>query len=138
MQVVAFTDGGARGNPGSAAIGGLIKTRLGDTTYSFSKFIGVATNNEAEYLALIHVLEWLRDNVVSSKITECTFKLDSMLVVQQVAKKWKIKEPRLQIHAQTCWQLLEKIQLPYSLLHVPRAQNAEADALVNAALDIAR
>lgn len=137
MNIVIHTDGGARGNPGKAAIG--VAVFVGDEcVYELASFIGVATNNEAEYQALIAALEWLlvnQENLQAKAAALVVLKLDSKLVVEQVNKNWKIKEARLRALAEKCWALLEEITLPTRITHVLRAENFAADALVNQALD---
>lgn len=135
MQLTIFTDGGARGNPGPAAIGCVVLNLSGGVVHEISKKIGVGTNNEAEYTAVIQALIWLNEIKSDPKPSEIFFKLDSMLVVQQLGKRWKIKESRLQALAEQCWALLHQLDVPYSFRHIPRAENKRADALVNQALD---
>ncbi len=137
MSIVIHTDGGSRGNPGKAAIG-VVVFEGGEVVYELSSYIGIATNNEAEYQALIAALEWLRAN--QEKLGEraagpVVFKLDSKLVVEQVNKRWKIKEARLRNLAEKCWALLATITIPTKITHVLRSRNADADALANQALD---
>ncbi len=144
-----FTDGGSRGNPGPAGIGGVVfevnqeqrdisveDIKKQKEIYEFSKFIGVATNNESEYLALIEVLKWLVKQKDKEIIID--FYLDSKLVVEQINRTWKIKDKRMKNFAQTVWELLEKLtikNIQTSFIHVVRELNKEADALVNQALD---
>ncbi len=136
MQLEIYTDGGSRGNPGAAAIGVVIKS--GETpVYEAGKTIGIGTNNEAEYQAILHSLEWLQSQKNTLQIERITWKLDSKLVVEQLNKHWKIKEPRMLVYAQNAWKSLSELAIPYSITHIPRAQNAAADALVNQALDAA-
>lgn len=138
-QLVIHTDGGSRGNPGPAAIG-VIAQLNNDEYFKIAQYIGESTNNEAEYLALLTSIEELLKKSTSGpllEIKQVEWKLDSMLVVQQINKKWKIKEPRLRRLAEQCWQELNKLSLPYSISYVPRTQNKIADALVNQALDSA-
>lgn len=135
IEYVINTDGGARGNPGPAGTGFVVVTPAGETKAAVGAAIGEATNNEAEYQAFISSAEWiLAQTEVPNRVQ---WRLDSMLVVEQLNKKWKIKEPRLRVMAEKAWQLLA--QLPSSTLvsitHVRRADNAIADALVNKALD---
>lgn len=134
-QFVIHTDGGSRGNPGPAAIGVWIGTPEGELIHSFGQYLGVGTNNEAEYEAILASLTWLLASPILTSITTLTWKLDSMLVVEQLNRRWKIKEPRIQAKATRCWELLKTLAVPYSITYVPRAQNAMADALVNLALD---
>jgi len=135
MIINVFTDGGSRGNPGDAAIGGIILNSDKSLLYEFSKYIGTATNNEAEYLALQHVLEWVKENEKKEKITRAVFHLDSKLVVEQINQNWKIKEPRMRTLAGKCWEIMEKLDCETAFTHVRREKNQEADLLVNQALD---
>lgn len=133
MKISIFTDGGSRGNPGKAATGVVIKNGE-KTIHTISNFMGIATNNEAEYSAFQTSIEWLLSQK-EHEITRVEWFLDSMLVVEQLNKKWKIKEPRLQEFATKIWFQLKELSLPYSISHVRRELNKEADALVNATLD---
>ncbi len=124
-----FTDGGARGNPGPAAIGGVLYLS-GKKIESFSQFIGETTNNQAEYQALIYGLE----SALKHKIEELDCFLDSELVVKQLNKEYKVKDKDLAKVFVRIWNLslkFKKIQFS----HIPRSQNKEADRLVNLALD---
>lgn len=124
-----YTDGGARGNPGRAAIGAVIY-KNGEVAAKVSREIGETTNNQAEYQALIAGLE----EAQKLGATEIDCFLDSSLVVNQLNGQWKVKEPSLHeifAAAQKAKQSFAKI----SLSHIPREKNQEADALVNLALD---
>lgn len=134
-QLVIHTDGGSRGNPGPAALGVWVGTPSGDELHSFHQFLGTGTNNEAEYEGILASLTWLLSSPLLASATDITWKLDSMLVVEQLNRRWKIKEPRIQTKAQRCWDLLATLTVPYSIVYVPRAENKQADALVNQALD---
>lgn len=134
MEITIFTDGGSRGNPGKAAIGVVIASEV-TTLYEIGKTIGVGTNNEAEYQAILHSLEWLKEHVTEFSPTKITWKLDSKLVVEQLSRRWKIKEPRMLQYAQQAWKDLSTLPCPYMLQHIPREENAKADALLNEALD---
>lgn len=133
MNVSIFTDGGSRGNPGKAATGIVIKDQE-TIIQTLTSFIGIATNNEAEYSAILESLEWLLHQKEFS-IEKIEWNLDSLLVVEQLNKKWKIKEPRLQEFATKIWSKLQILEIPYSISHVRRELNKEADALVNLTLD---
>jgi len=136
MTLKIFTDGGARGNPGPAGLGAVfINAENNQVIYDEAKYLGVATNNEAEYEAIILALKYLQANLPAS-VEKLEFVLDSKLVVEQLNKNWKIKEPRMKVLAQKAWQLLESLNLPYSITHVKRELNSAADALVNQALDV--
>ena len=127
-----YTDGGARGNPGPAGIGAVLLTASGDVVEELGDFIGTATNNVAEYQALLAGLELALDRGVE----RLDVFLDSELVVRQVNGQYKVKDAGLKpLHAQAC-QLLSRFP-EVDVKHVRREQNAEADRLVNEALDAA-
>jgi len=124
-----YTDGGARGNPGSAAIGVVIYDQDNKIVKKISKAIGIATNNVAEYTALIIGLQALQD----LKYTEVEIFLDSELIVKQITGKYKIKDPKMISLHKKVMQFLDLIS--WTITHVKRHLNKEADALVNKALD---
>ena len=132
-EVLIFSDGGARGNPGPAAIGAVVldpstspPTRLA----TISERIGVTTNNVAEYQAVIAALEVARPYEARTARVRC----DSMLVVRQLQGAWRVKQPHLRpLHARAR-ALLDAYDV-VDLAHVPRERNVDADLLVNAALD---
>ncbi len=127
-----YTDGGARGNPGPAGIGARLLTSGGDVAEELADFIGQATNNVAEYQALLAGLEMALDRGVE----RLDVFLDSELVVRQVNGQYKVKDAGLKpLHAQACL-LLSRFH-DVEVRHVRREQNAEADALVNQAIDAA-
>ncbi len=133
-KIIVFTDGGSRGNPGLAGVGVFICDENNQEIYREYKFLGVKTNNEAEYLALNLALNYLKTNIKNP--THVIFKLDSKLVVEQMNKKWKIKESHLQVLAQENWKILATIpQLSYEIKHIPREENSIADFLANQAMD---
>jgi len=125
-----YTDGGARGNPGPAGIGAVLLTAGGDLVEELGDFIGTATNNVAEYQALLNGLELALDH----KVERLDVFLDSELVVRQVNGQYKVKDAGLKpLHQQAC--LLLSRFLEVDVKHVRRELNAEADRLVNEALD---
>lgn len=131
-----FCDGGARGNPGPAAIGFVVKDKAGNTLARLHQVIGPATNNVAEYQAVIAALDWLGENKPRiSPSHPITFILDSVLVANQLQGNYKIKEPHLQVLAQKVNLLRRTLPTPLIFTSVPRSFNKEADALVNQALD---
>jgi ribonuclease HI len=130
MRYTVYTDGAARGNPGPAAIGIVVEDETGRSVYESSRTIGVRTNNEAEYLAFLAALQYLKE----SRVTEADFYLDSELVVRQLLGQYRVKEPRLQsLHAQAT-MLLNAVP-NRTIRHIPRARNTRADELANEALD---
>jgi ribonuclease HI len=133
-SVLIYFDGGSRGNPGPAAIGALVldpSTEPPGRLATVSERIGVATNNVAEYRALIAGLE----AASATPARAVKVRGDSQLVIEQLAGRWKVKQRHLQplhAHAQALLDDYEEVDLA----HVRREQNVEADALVNAALDL--
>jgi ribonuclease HI len=128
-QLVLFTDGGARGNPGPAAIGYVIidgSTVLAER----GETIGTATNNVAEYTALLRGLTHAKE--LGVRVVTC--KLDSLLVVEQLNRNYKVKDATLAQLFTKVWNLTHDFQR-VTFQHIPREQNGHADALVNAALD---
>ena len=129
-------DGGARGNPGPAGAGAMIRDEFGNSVASVSQFLGVRTNNFAEYEAVILAFEALAKLVPVSKRpkTEVVVKMDSELVVKQMRGEYKVKHPVLKeqfallAHSASAFGTV-------SFTHVPREQNSDADALANAAMD---
>ena len=127
-----YTDGGARGNPGPAGIGARLLTAAGDVVEELADFIGKATNNVAEYQALLAGLEIALDRGVE----RLDVFLDSELVVRQVNGQYKVKDAGLKpLHRQACLLLSRFHEV--DVKHVRREQNAAADALVNQAIDAA-
>lgn len=134
-KLIIYTDGGARGNPGPAGVGVCVKDEHNKVVYEFAGFLGTATNNEAEYQGFLASLKWLVKHQKNYPKAEIKWKLDSNLVVQQLNRNWKIKQPHLRKLATIAWDMLNNIALPYSITYVPRAENKEADALANRAMD---
>lgn len=130
-----FTDGGARGNPGPAAAAFVVIDKDGNIVYRAGRYLGRATNNVAEYTAVCDALHWLKGFEVTQKLPDTiTFKLDSLLVVQQLNGRFKIKNPAL-IELVGFVQKLRGTLPVTHFVHVPRAKNRLADALVNETLD---
>ncbi len=134
MKLQINTDGGSRGNPGRAAYG-VVYTLSGVPQWEKSGFLGIATNNEAEYQGLIAALEHLPEFLQNTPVDEVEIQMDSNLVVQQVNGAWKTKDARMREYVVQARALLQKIAIPVKLQYVPRAQNAAPDALVNQCLD---
>ena len=131
-KLVVHVDGGARGNPGPAAIGVVVSAPDGTVLDERGIAIGVATNNVAEYRALLDGLA--RARALGAEEVEVVG--DSELVAKQVGGQYKVKHPALKpLHAEAL-RALEGFRR-WQVRTVPRAQNAAADALVNAALDAA-
>jgi ribonuclease HI len=127
---VLHVDGGARGNPGPAAIGVVVSDPDGALVTTLSDTIGEATNNVAEYQALLRGLEL----AVEHGAREVEVVNDSELVARQLTGSYKVKHPAMQELHRQALAALGRFER-WSIRSVPRAQNAEADALVNEALD---
>ncbi len=129
--VVIYTDGGSRNNPGIAGAGAVIYD--GETKIeTVSKFLGVQTNNWAEYEAVALALDEARVNGLTGRDVEV--RLDSKLVAEQLSRNWKIKEPTLRPQAEKVWELLSYFA-SVTFTYIPREKNKEADALANEAMD---
>jgi len=129
-KLLLYTDGGARNNPGPAATGFLIKDEEGRVVKKGGTFLGMATNNEAEYQALIEGLKAAKE--FNPSHLDCF--LDSLLAVNQLNGVFKIKEARLRELVFEAKALEKEFQsLRYQ--HIPREDNKEADAIVNQILD---
>ena len=129
-RVVVHVDGGARGNPGQAAIGVVISTADGELLEELGERIGVATNNVAEYRAVLRGLE--RAHELGAEEIEIVN--DSELVARQLSGAYRVKHAAMKpLHAEAMAALARFHS--WSVRTVPRAQNARADELVNAALD---
>jgi ribonuclease HI len=129
-KLIINTDGGARGNPGPAALGVVIRDEFENIIQSFGEFLGNQTNNFAEYSALIRALE------ESHKLggTHILVRMDSELIVKQMNGQYKIKEPTLQILAQKVINLRKHFE-SVTFTHVRREFNKDADKMVNMAID---
>jgi ribonuclease HI len=130
--IVAYIDGGARGNPGPAGFGVRIEAADGALLEEFGAPIGIATNNVAEYHGLLAALEWARTHGRSP----VHVRSDSLLLVQQMLGNYKVKHAGLQpLHARA--QLLAAEVGHVTFEHVRREKNAHADRLANSAMDAA-
>src|SRR2546427_13236244 len=126
MKAKLHTDGGARGNPGPAGIGVVLTDERGEVIGELAQPIGRATNNVAEYKALIAGLEL----ALEKGVTDLDVKVDSELVASQMKGEWKIKKDVLRslaVRAQTLMRRFERV----SISHVRREYNADADKLAN-------
>lgn len=133
MKLIVHVDGGARGNPGPAAAACVISDAAGETVDECAELLGQVTNNVAEYRALLLGLQRAR----ALGASEIEVVNDSELIAKQVQGLYKVKHPAMRpLHNQALAALREFEQ--WSIRTVPRARNAHADALVNAALDQAR
>ena len=137
MKLQIYSDGGARGNPGPAAAGAVIKnSESGETVLNCSEYLGETTNNQAEYRALILGLQKVKGVFKTrarvKKEIECF--LDSELVVKHLNHEYKIKDAGLQPLFIQAWNLTLDFDA-VTFTHIPREKNKEADKLVNEELD---
>lgn len=128
------TDGGARGNPGPAGIGVVIYDEEGSEKDVVSEYIGEATNNVAEYTALLRALEHAQTLAEDSKGVKITVKLDSQLAERQLNGAYKVKDATLKIYFEKVKKLAEEFSL-VTYEHVRREENKRADELANEAMD---
>ena len=132
-KLIIFTDGGARGNPGPAGIGAAIYDENNVMVAEISEYLGVATNNQAEYKALIAAISKAKQ--LGAKELDCY--LDSELVVKQLKREYKVKNKELA----PLFLSIHNLSLSFnkiSYTHIPREQNSEADRLANEAMDRGR
>lgn len=132
MKNIIYTDGGSRGNPGPSAIGVYFET----LDKKYSEYLGTATNNDAEYKAIVFALKKFKSLIGSDSAlkTEIEIRSDSQLVVNQLSGKFKLKEESLFKYFIEIWNL--KQEYKNVLFHyVPREKNKIADILVNESLD---
>lgn len=129
MKATLFCDGGARGNPGPAGIGFVLEVSEAPVI-CHGEYIGEATNNVAEYRALIAGLR----RAAATAVTELSVFLDSELVVRQMQGKYRVKDAKLKPLFAEAAKLATRFR-PIIFQHVPREKNAGADALVNKAID---
>ena len=136
MKLIVYTDGGSRGNPGPAATGVVICDEKNQPLKKYSQAIGEATNNEAEYQAVIFALKKVKAlyGKEKAKESQIEMRIDSELVVNQLNHEYKIEELNIQQLFLKVWNLM----LDFGTIKfkaIPREQNKEADRLVNEALD---
>lgn len=136
VHFIIHADGGSRGNPGPAGAGAMIRDGLGNSVASVSQFLGLRTNNFAEYEAVILAFAELEKLVPESrrKNTEVVVKMDSELVVKQMRGEYKVKNATLK---EQCARLKGALSMfgAISFVHVPREENSDADFLANKAMD---
>lgn len=125
-----YVDGASRGNPGKAGAGAVIKDSSGKIVRELKKFLGVATNNSAEYRAFIMAIE----EAILLKASDIRVYSDSELLVRQLNGQYKVKSPELRELYLRAVELLSGFQR-YTVTHIPREQNPLADSLANQAID---
>lgn len=130
QSVVIYTDGGARGNPGPGGIGVVISDAEGNLLKEHKAFLGHTTNNKAEYTAVIHALR-LAKTLKAEEIVICS---DSRLIVEQLNRRFKVRDPELAKLFVQVWNLGQTFR-SIQFRHVRREQNKQADKLANEAMD---
>ena len=131
-EVIAHIDGASRGNPGPAAYAVVVESSDGSKLAGFSGYLGRATNNFAEYQALLAALEYaLRNHHLRVHV-----QTDSELLARQIEGVYKVKSPGLKPLQEHARQMIARLE-SFSIQHVPREQNHEADQLANQALEAA-
>ena len=135
MEIKVFTDGGSRGNPGHSGYGLVIYDQDENVLFEESKYLGIKTNNEAEYAGLIGALTWINSNQDSVKISKIDFHADSQLMIRQMQGIYKVKAPNLIPIFQQAKKLTNLISSPINFIDVRRELNELADNLANQAMD---
>ncbi len=130
MKAILYSDGASRGNPGPAGAGAVLLDEDGHVLAELTKFLGVTTNNVAEYNGFILGLEEAKRRGVD----DLDVRMDSLLVVEQMRGRWKIKHPNMKPLALRAGELFASFP-KRTIAHVPRDANAIADALSNKAID---
>jgi len=129
-RLTIYVDGASRGNPGPAAIGVVIRDEAGAAMAKLSSCIGRATNNQAEYTALITALQ----EAMKLRADQVYISTDSQLMAEQINGNYKVRNAHIKPLFEKAMQLLTAFQY-YAIDHIPRDLNSEADALANEALN---
>jgi len=132
-NIVIYCDGGSRGNPGEAAYGFVVFNNEKKVLYAEGKRIGIATNNVAEYTAVVKALQWVKEN--DQQVSSIAFFFDSTLVTNQLKGYFKVKNEGLRAMVFTIKKMEKELGIPISYQSVPRELNKDADRMVNLALD---
>lgn len=134
-KIKIFTDGGSRGNPGPAAIGVYISDASSKELAKIGKKIGDATNNVAEYCAILEGFAWATMNKNKHQISEIYFYTDSLLAYSQIVGLYKVKNERIRDFIFEIRQKEAELGIPVFYNHIFREKNKNADLMVNLALD---
>lgn len=129
--MLVYVDGGARGNPGPAGIGVVLRNSDGKMVKEFNKYIGVATNNVAEYSAVVYGLQ----EALIEKADEIELFVDSELVARQLKGEYKVKSPHIRSLFEQAIHLIKGFN-SFVINQIPREKNKEADKLVNQAINL--
>ena len=133
-KLIIYADGGARGNPGPAGAGSVVMDENEKVLAEVSKFLGTATNNVAEYTALIEGLKAAK-KVMGTKKLSLEIRMDSELAIRQLQGRYKVRHPNLKPLFAEAVGIVEKNFPDVTFTHVRREKNILADALANAAMD---
>ena len=136
-HLTIYTDGASRGNPGPAAAGiHIVDETTSETVVDLGFALGIATNNVAEYQAVLHAVAWLcaQKELLANDI-HISFRMDSNLVVSQLSGSMKIKDPKMQQLAREVKAYVRQLPGTHTFDHIPREENTYADRLANDALD---
>ncbi len=136
-RLTVYTDGASRGNPGPAASGvHIVDDMTSETVVDLGVALGIATNNVAEYQAVLQAVAWLlaHKELLADDI-HISFRLDSSLVVSQLLGLWKLNAPKLQQLAGEVRKHLRQLPGTHTFEHIPREENTYADRLANDTLD---
>jgi ribonuclease HI len=134
-RISIFTDGGARGNPGPAALGVFVEDENHRELVRIGKTLGETTNNVAEYSAIVEGLNWALLNKQKLNIESINFYMDSQLAYSQLSGLYKVKNTRIREFVLEIRQKEAEIKIPIVYVHIPREKNTKADFMVNQALD---
>lgn len=136
-RVKVFTDGASRGNPGHSGIGVTVYDENDFIIKTYMEYLGEATNNQAEYKALIKSLEVLKKILEDNEadFDEIEFYSDSELIVNQVNFDFRVKEPDLALLNNKFHVTMKKLNMPYKIFYIERAKNKNSDKLANMAIE---
>ena len=137
MEFTLYADGGSRGNPGPSGAGAVVFDNLGKRVLEVADYLGVATNNVAEYEAVLRGLTKLRDEFLPEHLSSAKVivKMDSKLVIEQLKGNYKVKHPNLVPRYLEVKNIIARSFPTVEFIHVPRELNKDADALANRAMD---
>lgn len=134
MKLIIYTDGASRGNPGPASYGFTVSDENGKLLHEEGEYIGRATNNVAEYTAVLEAFKLIREKYRSKLTLHIELFADSKLLAEQLSGRYKIKNPGLKVF----FDQIKKLEMELGLVsytHISRSQNTLADKLANQALD---
>lgn len=134
MELTIYTDGASRGNPGHASFGFTISDEAGNLVYEKGEYIGITTNNVAEYTAVLEALIYVKKELSQKSPFQIELRADSKLVAEQLSGRYKIKA----LHLKPIIQKIKILGIELGNVifkHIPRSSNTRADRLANLALD---